>query len=1196
MWVILLDHSPSMFEAFSGEPAEVLQGKIRRTAEVTRWDAAMEALVKEIESLDATEDLALFIFDAEASLLFEGKTGEVDRLKRALENVSAGNGTDIAAALEAADRYLQGSDKEFISVEVISDGQSDEERARVAAQALSRHVGMIEVILIDPTPEARSLARAIGIRGRTSLVVSDEELRQATTGVAKRYAEEATRVESALARFATEQQKTVETISANERLVVTAAYPGQPEPGLWSDFTVFLHVPQLEDEVRRRTSRKQSESRQILDASSRTIQAFKEAWLTLQPRGEGLVFNPPVAEVLWLEDLQEIAFRFQTTSPFGTNLLGSIDVYADHLLVGQVPFAMTSGTSPSATVPANPALASGRMFESIFASYAHRDRDVVERCAAGYRALGIHMFIDRTSLVSGEEWHPGLQRLINDADVFQLYWSDAARESPHVRDEWEYALGLRDQKGVLFLRPCYWREPLPEPPKALASLHFSFLGLADSSPAAIHSPKTEVGLTTSLHKSVEPTPDEIQWRAQSIQTTVAPLVMGETRKTLAHVREQVAYAVAFLEGMTGLRYYPVPTLIVDRFVVQQVRSMQATPDNPSDSLGRNDADKEHMLKAIGIWRRVLQAQTLEYHTRRVPPLKSYTNDESEESFDKHISSGISGIPESALDGIREMGEWGINRWTWDYLAEPWSEPEDVARDAVPAPSKKRVPLSFVVMHVLGLARALLGKADLTKTKPSIRMSVSFSVPTSSDPSEFDYRLAWDAVRELPGWSRLDADKKDVRLLGRSTVDWKYEVRGNIATFIEAFECAAKRLEARLPSLDLYDYTSASGPKKEQREAMGDAIGLVGILTELRNHLPQDAAEKLPSWGLKGNRFDDWLVEAFYPSWRRARDWLGQNGVVSMKQDLRFHAFLVEYLRLMENLFEYGSKVDRTFYWNASFPISEATWQYIQGETAELNLSAEVRETYWTSDVKEARLKGPFTDFIFLFKHGAERLLAAIEKIPSISAMPLPLAKKVIEASTYGIFAPADSAAVDSQLAKWAVRNHTMPQVTLPGSARVLLCAREFTGSSATSDDKAVDEFLKRAVLVHEHFHAVVETGLGPEGRPPAGPCDSASWAAATALNESLAAWMEWHDLRRLAQSKAANNAIAVVLSAVSAYIQSGPYPAWPYRGAERVEALYRKEGINAIRKIIKDLRQDPQRAQQMFDEMREDAPNMVAKE
>lgn len=65
--------------------------------------------------------------------------------------------------------------------------------------------------------------------------------------------------------------------------------------------------------------------------------------------------------------------------------------------------------------------------------------------------------------------------MIDEADVFQLFWSSNSMRSAFVRQEWEHALALRRPS---FVRPVYWEEPLPEdpeeglPPDELRRLHF----------------------------------------------------------------------------------------------------------------------------------------------------------------------------------------------------------------------------------------------------------------------------------------------------------------------------------------------------------------------------------------------------------------------------------------------------------------------------------------------------------------------------------------------------------------------------------------------------------------------------------------------------------------------------------------------------------------------------------------------------
>ena len=71
----------------------------------------------------------------------------------------------------------------------------------------------------------------------------------------------------------------------------------------------------------------------------------------------------------------------------------------------------------------------------MFASDAHEDDDVVRAFAAAYRALGIDVLVDKASLRAGQDWQQALLRLIDEANLFLLSWSEAASRSPYVAEE-----------------------------------------------------------------------------------------------------------------------------------------------------------------------------------------------------------------------------------------------------------------------------------------------------------------------------------------------------------------------------------------------------------------------------------------------------------------------------------------------------------------------------------------------------------------------------------------------------------------------------------------------------------------------------------------------------------------------------------------------------------------------------------------
>jgi hypothetical protein len=132
-----------------------------------------------------------------------------------------------------------------------------------------------------------------------------------------------------------------------------------------------------------------------------------------------------------------------------------------------------TASAPGAEPPLVPE--SSPRYRKIFPSYSHDDRAIVDGFAEVARALGDQYLQDVIALRSGERWRARLPELIEEADIFQLFWSSNSMRSRYCREEWEHALALG---RPLFVRPLYWEDPLPQdpvmglPPAALRELEF----------------------------------------------------------------------------------------------------------------------------------------------------------------------------------------------------------------------------------------------------------------------------------------------------------------------------------------------------------------------------------------------------------------------------------------------------------------------------------------------------------------------------------------------------------------------------------------------------------------------------------------------------------------------------------------------------------------------------------------------------
>jgi len=250
-------------------------------------------------------------------------------------------------------------------------------------------------------------------------------------------------------------------------------------PREWHTMMAYVHVPSAVEEVREHASRN-------FNAPPRESTAVEQlaikrgARITVVPESQSLRFNPQQASFDWEESWHVATFRFfpipQERTP--TSATGRVVYYVGPVLVGEVRFDIEIGDRPTGDEKANKVTESAALpFQAVFVSYSHHDSPIVDGLEEAYKVIGMDYLRDTLKLRSGDKWNDKLLEMIDDADVFQLCWSDSANTSRYVEEEWRHALTLNRKQ---FIRPCYWQLPMPGPPKELSGLHFAFFDLGPS--------------------------------------------------------------------------------------------------------------------------------------------------------------------------------------------------------------------------------------------------------------------------------------------------------------------------------------------------------------------------------------------------------------------------------------------------------------------------------------------------------------------------------------------------------------------------------------------------------------------------------------------------------------------------------------------------------------------------------------------
>jgi hypothetical protein len=160
--------------------------------------------------------------------------------------------------------------------------------------------------------------------------------------------------------------------------------------------------------------------------SKNASQILRGTEILLVPEADGIEFKPNSLTLRFDEDFERGNFRFSAKAFLaGQPCFGEMAFFVGPVQIANIRFSVfvSDAVNESTILSKGRIEAKAKMYQKIFVSYSHMDTGIVIACKQAFEAIGNDVLVDFDILRSGEAWDARLFQIIDEADIFQLFWS-----------------------------------------------------------------------------------------------------------------------------------------------------------------------------------------------------------------------------------------------------------------------------------------------------------------------------------------------------------------------------------------------------------------------------------------------------------------------------------------------------------------------------------------------------------------------------------------------------------------------------------------------------------------------------------------------------------------------------------------------------------------------------------------------------